>query len=78
MAYLLLVPKGNWANGVPKDGFEFAMLYGIGREQQTRLVREGFRLRVLISYGSHWFPWYMRRLAERPANLFFVARSMFS
>ena len=64
------------ANGVAKDAFEFAMLYGIGREQQARLVREGFRLRVLISYGSHWFPWYMRRLAERPANVLFVLRNM--
>ena len=53
------------------------MLYGIGRREQRRLVREGTPLRVLISYGRAWFPWYMRRLAERPANVWFVARSMF-
>ena len=53
------------------------MLYGIQRNQQLRLAREGFRLRVLISYGEYWFPWYMRRLAERPANVWFVIRTMF-
>jgi proline dehydrogenase len=60
----------------PRDGFEFALLYGIGRAEQTRLALAGRRTRVLISYGSHWFPWYMRRLAERPANVGFVIRSM--
>ncbi|HXW08766.1 MAG TPA: proline dehydrogenase family protein [Vicinamibacterales bacterium] len=64
-------------NQVPKSAYEFAMLYGIQRQQQQRLVREGQRLRVLISYGEHWFPWYMRRLAERPANVWFVARNVF-
>jgi proline dehydrogenase len=63
--------------GLAKDRFEFEMLYGIRRGEQQRLVREGYRLRVLISYGRFWFPWYMRRLAERPANLAFVARSVF-
>ena len=53
------------------------MLYGIQRQQQLRLAREGQRLRVLISYGEYWFPWYMRRLAERPANVWFVVRTMF-
>jgi proline dehydrogenase len=62
---------------VPRDGFEVAMLYGIQREAQLRIAREGARTRVLISYGSSWFPWYMRRLAERPANLLFVARNVF-
>jgi proline dehydrogenase len=57
---------------------EFEMLYGIQRPLQARLVREGAPLRVLISYGEFWFPWYMRRLAERPANVLFVAKSMFS
>jgi proline dehydrogenase len=61
----------------PKD-YEYAMLYGIQRPEQKRLVAAGRRLHVLISYGAHWFPWYMRRLAERPANLLFVAKSMFS
>jgi proline dehydrogenase len=61
---------------VPASAFEFAMLYGIQRAQQQRLAREGRRLRVLIAYGEYWFPWYMRRLAERPANLWFVARNL--
>lgn len=58
--------------------FEFQMLYGIQRAEQLRLATEGYRTRVLISYGSYWFPWFMRRLAERPANLGFVARQLFS
>ena len=62
--------------GVPKDAYEVQMLYGIGRDAQARLAAAGHRLRVLISYGSEWFPWYMRRLAERPANLGFVLRSL--
>jgi proline dehydrogenase len=62
---------------VPRAAYEFAMLYGIQRGQQLRLAREGVRLRVLISYGEYWFPWYMRRLAERPANMWFVVRTMF-
>jgi proline dehydrogenase len=64
-------------NSVPQSAYEFAMLYGIQRGQQARLAREGKRLRVLISYGEYWFPWYMRRLAERPANVWFVIRTMF-
>jgi proline dehydrogenase len=62
--------------GVPKDGYEFAMLYGIQHAEQVRLAAAGHRMRVLISYGGSWFPWYMRRLAERPANVWFVVRSM--
>jgi proline dehydrogenase len=61
---------------LPKDAYEFAMLYGIGTAQQRHLLGQGYRLRVLISYGDAWFPWYMRRLAERPANLWFVAKQM--
>ncbi|MBI1796416.1 MAG: proline dehydrogenase family protein [Candidatus Eisenbacteria bacterium] len=57
--------------------YEIHMLYGIQREEQLRLVGEGRRVMVLISYGSAWFPWYMRRLAERPANLWFVLRNLF-
>jgi len=53
------------------------MLYGIQRGQQQRLAGEKQRLRVLISYGEYWFPWYMRRLAERPANVWFVVKSSF-
>ena len=63
--------------GVSRERFEFAMLYGIQRGQQDRLAAAGTRLRVLISYGEHWFPWYMRRLAERPANIWFVVRTLF-
>ncbi len=62
---------------VPPTAYEFEMLYGIQRPLQARLVREGAPLRVLISYGEFWFPWYMRRLAERPANVLFVAKNMF-
>jgi proline dehydrogenase len=64
-------------HSVPPSAYEFAMLYGIQRGQQLRLAGEGRRLRVLISYGEYWFPWYMRRLAERPANVWFVVRTMF-
>lgn len=63
--------------GVAKTDYEYAMLYGIQRSEQLRLVKAGNNVRVLISYGVHWFPWYMRRLAERPANLLFVAKTMF-
>lgn len=64
------------SSGVPAEAYEFQMLYGIQREDQRRLVRAGHRVRVLISYGNAWFPWYMRRLAERPANLWFVLKSV--
>jgi proline dehydrogenase len=60
------------------EACEFHLLFGIKRAEQIRLAREGHRVRALISYGEQWFPWYMRRLAERPANVLFVARSMFS
>ena len=65
------------AHRVPKSAYEYAMLYGIQRPLQDRLVRAGEPLRVLIAYGEYWFPWYMRRLAERPANVWFVVRTMF-
>ena len=61
--------------GMDAGELEFQMLYGIRSEQQRRLAAAGCRTRVLISYGEAWFPWYMRRLAERPANVWFVARS---
>jgi proline dehydrogenase len=61
---------------VPTDRYEFAMLYGIGAARQRAVAREGLPMRCLISYGEHWFPWYMRRLAERPANVWFVVRNM--
>lgn len=60
------------------DGrYEVHMLYGIRSDAQRRLAGQGVQVRVLISYGSHWFAWYMRRLAERPANVWFVVRSLF-
>jgi len=62
---------------VPQGGYEFHMLYGIQRSEQTRLVAAREDIRVLIAYGTYWFPWYMRRLAERPANVWFVLRSVF-
>lgn len=64
-------------NAIPRDRYEFQMLYGIRREARKRMTEEGEPVRVLISYGPEWFPWYMRRLAERPANLGFVLRSLF-
>ncbi len=64
--------------GVARDAYEIQMLYGIGTDTQLRLRREGHRVRVLVSYGPAWFAWYMRRLAERPANLAFVLRSLFA
>jgi proline dehydrogenase len=66
------------AAGIPRDAYEFAMLYGIQRPEQQRLAGQGYRCRVLVSYGSFWFPWYMRRLAERPANAWFVVRGAFA
>jgi proline dehydrogenase len=66
------------ATGVEADAYEIQMLYGIQREAQARLARDGHRVRVLISYGEYWFPWYMRRLAERPANVLFVLRNAFA
>jgi proline dehydrogenase len=64
-------------NKVPSSAYEFAMLYGIQRNQQQRLAQSGRRTRVLISYGEYWYPWYMRRLAERPANVTFVLKNLF-
>ncbi len=64
--------------GIDRCVYEIQMLYGIQSEEQVRLVREGYRVRVLISYGSYWFPWYMRRLAERPANVAFVVKHLFT
>jgi len=62
---------------VPKDKLEFQMLYGIKTAEQLKLVKKGYKLKVLISYGAAWYPWYMRRLAERPANVGFVIKNIF-
>ena len=64
------------SGGLAPKELEFQMLYGIGRSEQVRLAAAGYRFRVLISYGEAWFAWYMRRLAERPANVLFVLRSL--
>ncbi len=66
------------AGRVPAGAFEVQMLYGIRTREQLALRRRGIPVRVLISYGPHWYAWYMRRLAERPANLGFVVRSVFT
>ncbi len=63
-------------NGRRKGPIEFQMLYGIRRALQLRLVKEGFRMRIYVPYGTEWYPYFMRRMAERPANLFFVLRAM--
>ena len=64
------------ALGTAPGSYEVHMLYGIRAAEQRALARDGVPVRVLISYGTHWFPWYMRRLAERPANVWFVVRNM--
>ncbi len=64
------------AMNVPREAYEFQLLYGIQRELQSRLAAAGYRVRVLISFGAFWFPWYMRRLAERPANVAFAMKSL--
>ena len=64
------------AMGLPKHSFEVEMLYGIRVDQQRRLAREGYLVRDLIAYGEAWYPWYMRRLAERPANVIFALRQI--
>ena len=65
------------STGVKASEFEIHMLYGIQKAAQLRLAQDGAVVRVLIAYGDYWFPWYMRRLAERPANVWFVAKSLF-
>jgi proline dehydrogenase len=61
---------------IPRDTFEFQMLYGIRRDLQKSLVREGWRMRVYVPFGTEWYPYLMRRLAERPANVVFVAKNL--
>ena len=61
---------------IDRDSFEFQMLYGIRRDLQQNLVRDGWRMRVYVPFGTEWYPYFMRRLGERPANLFFIARNL--
>ena len=65
------------ARNIGRDSFEFQMLYGIRRDLQRRLVAQGYRLRIYVPFGKAWYPYFMRRLAERPANLAFLARNLF-
>ena len=62
--------------GIERTAFEVEMLYGIRTDEQYRLAKAGYRVQALIAYGEHWYPWYMRRLAERPANVWFALRQM--
>lgn len=64
------------AHQIPRDRFEFQMLYGIRRDLQLKLAQEGYRVRVYVSYGTHWYPYFMRRLAERPANVLFLVKNL--
>ncbi len=63
--------------GLPKQALEFQMLYGIRRDLQDQLTREGYPVRIYVPYGSHWYPYFMRRLAERPANVWFFMSNFF-
>jgi proline dehydrogenase len=65
------------AENIPSSAYEFQMLHGVRRDLQQRLVRDGYGLRVYIPFGSEWYPYFMRRLAERPANVLFIAKNMF-
>ncbi len=61
---------------IPTDRYEFQMLYGIRRDLQTQLVKDGYRIRIYTPFGNHWYPYFMRRLAERPANIWFVLKNL--
>jgi len=65
------------SENIPTSAYEFQMLHGVRRDLQQQLVREGYGLRVYIPFGSEWYPYFMRRLAERPANVIFIAKNMF-
>jgi proline dehydrogenase len=63
--------------GIGKEAFEFQMLYGVRRDLQHQLANDGYNVRVYVPYGKHWYPYFMRRLAERPANIWFVLKNLF-
>lgn len=65
------------SHNISREAFEFQMLYGIRKDLQRQLAKEGFRVRVYVPYGGAWYPYYMRRLAERPANVLFILRNLF-
>src|SRR5436190_104948 len=62
--------------GIGKEKYEFQMLYGVRRDLQRQLARDGFNMRIYVPYGKHWYPYFMRRLAERPANIWFVLKNL--
>jgi proline dehydrogenase len=62
--------------GIAKEAFEFQMLYGVRRDLQRQLAKDGYNMRVYVPYGKHWYPYFMRRLAERPANIWFVLKNL--
>jgi proline dehydrogenase len=64
------------AEGIARDAFEFQMLYGVRRDLQEQLARAGWTVRVYVPYGAQWYPYFMRRLAERPANVSFLLRNL--
>ncbi len=64
-------------SGLDRSAFEFQMLYGVRRDLQRELVAEGFGVRVYVPFGTEWYPYFMRRLAERPANVLFLAKNFF-
>jgi len=61
---------------IPNEAYEFQMLYGVRRDLQAQLAKQGYGMRVYIPFGTEWYPYFMRRLAERPANALFIARNM--
>jgi len=65
------------SRGISRENFEFQMLYGVRRDLQRKLVRDGYNVRVYVPFGTEWYPYFMRRLAERPANVLFLARNFF-
>lgn len=73
---ILFAERETARRGIGKDKFEFQMLHGIRRDWQQRLANDGYRLRIYVPFGTQWYPYFMRRLAERPANLLFLARAL--
>lgn len=65
------------SHGIGREHFEFQMLYGVRRDLQRNLVRDGYKVRVYVPFGTEWYPYFMRRLAERPANVLFLAKNFF-
>lgn len=74
----LIAEMQRWTaeKGISKEGFEFQLLYGVRRDEQRRLAAEGYTVRAYVPYGTDWYPYLSRRIAERPENLLFVARSL--